>query len=83
MRLMLNFFKKKVWGVIKEDVVQGVTKFLNKGITFRALNCTNINLVPKVANPSLPSQFKPIACYNALYKIVSKLLILRLQKGIG
>lgn len=46
-------------------------------------NCTSLTLIPTVSNPSFPSDFRPIACYSVLYKIITKVLATRLQKVVG
>lgn len=37
-----------------------------------------ISLIPKVDNPEMASQFRPLSYYNTLYKCISKLLCSRL-----
>lgn len=49
----------------------------------KPLNRTNIYLIPKVSNPTIATQFRPIACYNTLYKLIFKILMIRLRKGIS
>ena len=40
-------------------------------------------MVPKIANPTYVKDFRPIACCIVLYKIIAKIITLRLQKVIG
>ena len=39
-----------------------------------ALNATFLTLIPKENKPSTPSKFHPIALYNVLYKIITKII---------
>lgn len=47
----------------------------------RCVNITRIALVPKIESPTTMNDFKPISCYNMMYKCISKVIISRL-KGI-
>lgn len=43
------------------------------------VNHTLLTLIPKVPEPSRPSDFRPIALCNVIYKIVTKVLANRIQ----
>lgn len=42
-------------------------------------NSTIINLVLKVSNPRSLIGCRPISCYNVLYKLISKIFVVRLR----
>lgn len=49
----------------------------------RQVNTTTITIIPKVPNPSYFHEYRPIACCTTVYKIISKILVDRLQSVIG
>ena len=71
------------WEILKEDVLKAVNEFADKGRWPRGSNASFICLVPKVDNPQQLSDFRPISLVGCLYKIVSKVLSLRLKKVMG
>lgn len=44
------------------------------------LNATALDMVPKVDHPSKVTQFRPLACCNIIYKVISKVLAERLKR---
>ena len=63
-----------------KDITTSVLSFLNSATLLEHLNHTFIKLIPKVKNPELVSQFRPISLCNVLYKIFSKVLANILKK---
>jgi hypothetical protein len=43
------------------------------------MNATSISLIPKVANPMRLTDFRPISCYNTVYKCIAKILAVRIK----
>lgn len=61
-----NFFFKKVWSVVKQDIYNAIQYFFEKGVMAKQWSCTTITLVPKVAQPSYAKEFRPIACCTVI-----------------
>lgn len=57
-----------------------VQSFFHSGVLATQLNHTFITLVPKVPNPPMAGQFRPISLCSVAYKIISKLLTHRLKR---
>lgn len=80
-----HFIQAK-WNIIKDDVCAAVQGFFQGGFLLKEMNRTFISLIPKVARPDSPSQFRPISLCNTSYKIISRCLVGRLRmvmKDIG
>ena len=73
-------FYHSFWEVIGEDICREVQDFFLTGKMDKTINETHICLLPKVPGPKSPSEFRPIALCNVRYKIIAKILTLRLQK---
>jgi len=77
------FFFQSYWDIIREDTTKAVLNFFQTGKLLKEVNHTFVTLIPKVANSSRLSDFRPISCCNILYKIISKVLCNRLQVVIN
>ncbi|KAL0287707.1 UNVERIFIED_CONTAM: Transposon TX1 uncharacterized protein [Sesamum radiatum] len=73
-----GFFKAS-WDVIGEDVCRAVMEFFNHDRLLKQLNATLITLIPKVQLPTKVGDFRPIACCNVIYKIITKIMVKRMQ----
>ncbi|XP_050238208.1 uncharacterized protein LOC126687695 [Mercurialis annua] len=72
-------FFKVTWDITKDDLVKTVQEAFNSGTILRQLNSTTITVIPKTSNADSLSDFKPSACCNVLYKIISKVITNRLS----
>ena len=68
------FFFKRAWDIVGSDFVLAVQNFFSSGKMLKQINHSIIALIPKSANASYPSDFRPISCCNVIYKVISKLL---------
>nr|XP_027120233.1 uncharacterized protein LOC113737168 [Coffea arabica] len=73
-------FSQSYWSIINVDIVHGISTFFHTGILLKTINETIISLVPKVDNPVMLANFRPISLCNVLYKSISKILANRLKK---
>ena len=53
--------------------------FFANGTLLKSWNTTSITLIPKIATPNTPGDYRPICCYNVIYKCISKLICRKLR----
>lgn len=58
--------------MVADGVTREVLDILNDEGDPTCINKTNIVLIPKLKNPTLASDFRPISLCNVLFKIVNK-----------
>ena len=75
-------FYKKSWDIVGKDVCEAVKEFFIKGKMLGEVNATMITLVPKIATPMKVSEYRPIACCNVTYKIISKIITNRIKNAL-
>ncbi|XP_058755938.1 uncharacterized protein LOC131629159 [Vicia villosa] len=76
-------FHRASWQIIKQDVMNAVRDFFDKGDLYKAVNCTSVTLIPKSAKARTIKDYRPIVGCTTLYKIISRILTCRLAKVIG
>lgn len=62
-----------------DDLVREVLQAINTATIPEGWNDTTIVLIPKVNEPTLVSQFRPISLCNVVYKVISKVLANRMR----
>ncbi|GJV55467.1 RNA-directed DNA polymerase, eukaryota [Tanacetum coccineum] len=75
-------FYKKYWDILKTDIMAYVREFFKNGNIPSGCNSSFITLIPKVDNPLVVSDFRPISLIGAQYKILAKILANRLSRVI-
>eukprot|EP00253_Pinus_taeda_P019557 PITA_19557 len=73
-----NFFQH-FWELIKWEVWQVVEESRNMRWMYLGLNATFISLIPKSEESNTLDKYRPIALCNIIYKIISKVVALRLK----
>ncbi|GJZ72635.1 RNA-directed DNA polymerase, eukaryota, reverse transcriptase zinc-binding domain protein, partial [Tanacetum coccineum] len=75
-------FFKSAWSVIKNEVCDAIKEFFGTGKMLGEVNATLITLVSKSKTPQKVSDYRPIACCNTIYKIISKILTNRIKSAL-
>lgn len=73
----VEFFKSN-WEIVGPLVLPAVHDFFQSGRLLKEVSATIIALVPKVPNASVVSDYRPIACCNTIYKVITKILANRI-----
>ena len=76
---MSPFFFQKYWNIVGNDVTVAVLSVLNSGHFLQKMNYTHIALIPKINEPKIVVDYRPINLTNVISTLVSKVLANRLK----
>ena len=71
------------WEIVKDDMMRVFQEFFDNGVVNARTNATYICLIPKKLNSISSRDFRPISLVSSLYKILAKVLSLRLKEVLG
>ncbi|KAK1318023.1 hypothetical protein QJS10_CPB04g01586 [Acorus calamus] len=72
-------FFQLLWDLIKLDLLQAINHFFLNGKLLRQVNHSFIALIPKTLNADSLDLYRPISLCNTLYKIITRIMALRIQ----
>ncbi|XP_074293681.1 uncharacterized protein LOC141620810 [Silene latifolia] len=73
-------FFKAAWNIIADDFCLVVLDFFKTNFMPKQANVTLISLIPKKKIVNSVKDFRPISCCSIIYKTISKILTVRLQR---
>jgi len=79
----LPIFCKKAWYIVGDLFYHAIQEFFSSGNLLKKINHSVIVLVPKSSHAVFVGDFRPIACCNVIYKVIVKILMLRLALLLG
>ncbi|KHN09914.1 Transposon TX1 putative 149 kDa protein, partial [Glycine soja] len=68
------------WNELKPEFLRFFSEFYVNAVFPKGLNSSFIALIPKIKDPQLISDFRPISLIGCVYKIIAKVLSNRLSK---
>ncbi|KAG7561138.1 Reverse transcriptase zinc-binding domain [Arabidopsis thaliana x Arabidopsis arenosa] len=71
------------WSVVKDSLISAVQEFFRTGHLLRKFNATAIILIPKDTGADRLANFRPVACCNTIYKIITRIISNRLKLFIS
>lgn len=74
---------KASWRGIKKEVIADVHDFFEENRLYPAVNSAMVTLIPKNSEAKIMIDMRPIACCTTVYKIISRILTIKLSKVIS
>lgn len=72
-------FYQNCWSTVKVSLMDWINLVLSGNKSVSSINNTLISLIPKVPHLEVLLQFRPIRLFNVNYKVLTKLLVQRIQ----
>jgi hypothetical protein len=80
---LTRLFFQKFWNEIHNDIFTSALSWFETSSLHMELNATNIVLAPKIDTPQTMKDLRSISLCNVLYKVISKVLAIRLRPLIN
>lgn len=80
---MTLIFYKRFWNIIGKDLIMAVQHFFEEGKLSKTTNHTFFALIPKKPAADRVELFRPISLCNVAYKVVTKVLTMRLRNVLS
>lgn len=77
----IEFFWE-TWSIVGPDTIAAVQEFFSSRRMLPRFNATIISLIPKVTGADTLKQFRPISLCSTIYKIIARLIKIRLSSII-
>ena len=74
---------RSLFYILGEDLLRVVEDSRKYGKITTVFNTTFIALIPKVDNPNSFEEFRPISLCNYIYKVIGKIISIRIRKLLG
>lgn len=72
-------FYHSYWDIVGDDIFRDIREFFETGYLHPRQNETHVRLIAKITAPRKVADFRPIALCTTHYKIIAKILTMRLQ----